>query len=93
MQHIDAAFCLLRERVWLFPKTYGTKIAIIDSIFEQYIRGRYPQFKDKRMKDNFDWDESILDYVNGNEGQFKRSWFDVDEIYYVMNLKVVTGFS
>ena len=78
---------IIRERLWFYPKTFGTKTAIADSIFEQYIRGRYPQFQNKRIKENFDWDETMIDYINGDRQKLKRSWNEVDEVYYAMNIK------
>ncbi|PON46784.1 hypothetical protein PanWU01x14_248790 [Parasponia andersonii] len=42
--HMDSAFLLLRERVWLFPKTYGDKVAIVDSNLDKYMRAYWQSF-------------------------------------------------
>lgn len=86
MQHIDAAFLLIRERIWFFPKTFGTNMAVADSIFPQYISARFKEFGSKRKKESFDWDELVVQYVNGHPGKCKRNWIECDDIYYPMNL-------
>lgn len=70
----------------MFLKTYGTQIAIADTIFLQFFAARYKDFKGKKAKDKFEWAPEILDFYHGDARKFKRPWKDCDDIYFPMNI-------
>lgn len=57
--HIDTAFHLIQEQVCNFPKTYGEKITIEDSIIDQFFACQYDKFKAKRVKAQYKFNESF----------------------------------
>ncbi|PON37377.1 hypothetical protein TorRG33x02_347540 [Trema orientale] len=70
--HMDSAFLLLREHVWLFPKTYGDKMAIVDSNLDEYMRRYWQSFKSTKTKNDL-FDSCFVEYVTGDIEQFKRT--------------------
>ena len=58
--------------MWNFPKTYGEKFTIEDSIIDQYFNGHYKKFKDKRSRKQFKFDDYFWHYVNGEKEKFIR---------------------
>ncbi|PON34685.1 hypothetical protein PanWU01x14_342370 [Parasponia andersonii] len=51
-KHIDAVFRLIRECLWLFPKTYRKKVAIADTVYIAYMNGRWDAFRRTSNKAN-----------------------------------------
>ena len=86
LQHIDAAFRLIRERLWLFPKTYRKKVALADTVFVACMNGRWEAFRKNSNKAKFKWDEQLTDYAKGDTNNFQRGWEEVDEVYYPLNI-------
>ena len=86
LQHIDAAFRLIRERLWLFPKTYRKKVALADTVFVACMNGRWEAFRKNSNKAKFKWDEQLTDYAKGDTNNFQCGWEEVDEVYYPLNI-------
>ena len=77
---------LVCEKAMHYPKTYGEGFSIEDSVLDQYLRGCYPIFLEKRNKKIYKFDDSMTEFVTGARGQGRRKWLDVDYVYYVMNV-------
>ncbi|PON58460.1 Ulp1 protease family, C-terminal catalytic domain containing protein, partial [Parasponia andersonii] len=86
MQHIDAAFRLIRERLWLFPKTYRKKVALADTVYVACMNGRWDAFRRTSNKVKFLWDDQLTDYAKRDADHFHRGWAEVEEVYYPLNI-------
>ncbi|PON65886.1 Ulp1 protease family, C-terminal catalytic domain containing protein [Parasponia andersonii] len=85
-KHIDAAFRLIRERLWLFPKTYRKKVALADTVYIACMNGQWDAFRRTSNKAKFLWDDQLTDYAKRDADHFQCSWAEVDEVYYPLNI-------
>ncbi|PON62407.1 Ulp1 protease family, C-terminal catalytic domain containing protein [Parasponia andersonii] len=85
-EHIDAAFRLIRECLWLFPKTYRKKVALADTVYIACMNGRWDAFRRTSNKAKFLWDDQLTDYAKRDADHFQRGWAEVDEVYYPLNI-------
>ncbi|PON61207.1 hypothetical protein PanWU01x14_147970, partial [Parasponia andersonii] len=89
-KHIDAAFRLIRERLWLFLKTYRKKVALADTVYIACMNGRWDAFQKTSNKAKFLWDDQLTDYAKRDAEYFQRGWVEVDEVYYPLNIEGVS---
>ncbi|PON44693.1 Ulp1 protease family, C-terminal catalytic domain containing protein [Parasponia andersonii] len=85
-EHIDVAFRLIRERLWLFPKTYRKKVALANTVYIACMNGRWDAFRKASNKAKFLWDDQVTDYAKGDANNFQRGREEVDEVYYPLNI-------
>ncbi|XP_062085260.1 uncharacterized protein LOC133791349 [Humulus lupulus] len=83
--HIDAALGLMKERVYTYKKTYSERFTIVDSMFQQFFEPHWEQFNKKKIKSSYIWPQEVLDYLVGDDNNFKRSWKDIDEVFTPIN--------
>ncbi|PON75164.1 Ulp1 protease family, C-terminal catalytic domain containing protein [Parasponia andersonii] len=85
-KHIDAAFRLIREYLWLFPKTYKKKVALVDTVYIACMNGRWDAFRRTSNKAKFLWDDQLTDNAKRYADHFQRGWVEIDEVYYPLNI-------
>ncbi|KAM6564141.1 hypothetical protein CsatB_024139 [Cannabis sativa] len=77
--HLDAAFHLMRRRQHFYPESYPNRCVIMPCIFPAGVIARWEAAGDDQA--NYQWDESILDLIRGDESQFLASWKNKERIY------------
>ncbi|PON37531.1 Ulp1 protease family, C-terminal catalytic domain containing protein [Parasponia andersonii] len=85
-EHIDVAFRLIGERLWLFPKTYRKRVVLADTVYIACMNGRWDAFRKTSNEAKFLWDDQLTNYAKGDEDNFLRGWEEVDEVYYPLNI-------
>ncbi|PON57913.1 Ulp1 protease family, C-terminal catalytic domain containing protein [Parasponia andersonii] len=85
-EYIDAAFWLIRECLWLFPKTYRKKVALTDTVYITCMNGRWDAFRKTSNKTKFLWDDQLTDYGKRDIDNFQPGREEVDEVYYPLNI-------
>ncbi|XP_060961556.1 uncharacterized protein LOC133031843 [Cannabis sativa] len=77
--HLDAAFHLMRRRQHFYPESYPNRCVTMPCIFPAGVIARWEAAGDDQA--NYQWDESILDLIRGDESQFLASWKNKERIY------------
>ncbi|XP_062100086.1 uncharacterized protein LOC133805957 [Humulus lupulus] len=83
--HIYAALGLMKERVYTYKKTYSERFTIVDSMFQQFFEPHWEQFNKRKIKSSYIWPKEVLDYLVGDDNNFKRSWKDIDDVFTPIN--------
>ncbi|PON33676.1 hypothetical protein PanWU01x14_350800 [Parasponia andersonii] len=77
-EYIYTAFQLIRERLWLFPKTYRKKVALANTVYIVCMNGRWDAFRKISNKVKFLWDNQLTDYAKRDANNFQHGWEEID---------------
>ncbi|KAM6594294.1 hypothetical protein CsatA_001997 [Cannabis sativa] len=69
----------MRRRQHFYPEAYPNRCVIMPCIFPAGVIARWEAAGDEQA--NYQWDESILDLIRGDESQFLVNWKNKERIY------------